>query len=137
MYDCPGHQDFSREVSRCLSFVQGAILLLDATQGIQAQTWSVHEKASALEDPPELLMALTKIDLELARPVNVALSICECESARFCLSQCTAAMGISPKLLPVQMSFVSARSATTCTSTCVNWRDDGMVFTSAWTLSQA
>ena len=77
MYDCPGHQDFSREVSRCLSFVQGAILLLDATQGIQAQTWSVHEKARALEDPPELLVALTKIDLELARPVNVALSICE------------------------------------------------------------
>ena len=72
-----GHVDFGREVSRSLSFVQGAILLLDATQGIQAQTWSVHEKVKALEDPPELLMALTKIDLDSARPVNCALSICE------------------------------------------------------------
>jgi elongation factor 4 len=77
MYDTPGHVDFGREVSRSLSFVQGAILLLDATQGIQAQTWSVHEKVQALAEPPALIMALTKIDLDSARPIQCALSICE------------------------------------------------------------
>lgn len=77
MYDTPGHIDFGREVSRSLSFVEGAILLLDATQGIQAQTWSVHEKVQSLEDPPKLLIALTKIDLETARPDHHALSTCE------------------------------------------------------------
>ena len=70
MYDTPGHVDFGKEVSRSLCFVQGAVLLLDAAQGIQAQTWSVHEKAKAMEEPPELIMALTKCDLELARPDN-------------------------------------------------------------------
>lgn len=77
MIDTPGHVDFGREVARSLSFVQGAILLLDATQGIQAQTWSVHEKAKSMEPPPELILALTKIDLEAARPVDVALTVSE------------------------------------------------------------
>lgn len=77
MIDTPGHADFGREVARSLSFVQGAILLLDATQGIQAQTWTVHEKAKSMEEPPELILALTKIDLDAARPVHVALSVSE------------------------------------------------------------
>lgn len=78
MYDTPGHVDFGKEVTRTLQFVQGAVLLLDATQGIQAQTWSVYEKAKSLKPtPPELLIALTKIDLESARPINVALSVAE------------------------------------------------------------
>ena len=77
MYDTPGHIDFGREVSRSLSFVQGAVLLLDATQGIQAQTWSVVEKAKALQPPPVLLIALTKVDLPRARPIHYALSVSE------------------------------------------------------------
>jgi GTP-binding protein LepA len=77
MIDTPGHVDFGREVARSLSFVQGAVLLLDATQGIQAQTWSVYEKTKALPKPPELLIALTKVDLESARPVHVALTVSE------------------------------------------------------------
>jgi elongation factor 4 len=75
--DCPGHSDFSSEVARSLRFVQGAILLLDATQGIQAQTWTVYEKAKSMANPPELILALTKIDLEAARPINVALTVSE------------------------------------------------------------
>jgi elongation factor 4 len=77
MYDTPGHADFGREVSRSLSFVQGAILLLDATQGIQAQTWTVYEKAKAMNPMPELILAMTKIDLDAARPIHVALSVSE------------------------------------------------------------
>jgi elongation factor 4 len=77
MYDTPGHVDFGREVTRSLCFVQGAVLLLDATQGMQAQTWSVYEKAKSLPHPPHILLALTKVDLDSARPVNVALSACE------------------------------------------------------------
>jgi GTP-binding protein LepA len=75
LYDTPGHADFGLEVTRSLSFVQGAVLLTDSTQGIQAQTWSVYEKAKSLPNPPELLIALTKVDLDAARPVNVALSV--------------------------------------------------------------
>jgi len=78
MYDTPGHVDFGREVTRSLCFVQGAVLLLDATQGIQAQTWSVYEKVKALEpNDPKLLIALTKVDLESARPVDCALTLAE------------------------------------------------------------
>jgi translation elongation factor EF-4 len=72
-----GHADFGREVARSLSFVQGAILLLDATQGIQAQTWTVHEKAKARGPSFELILALTKVDLESARPIDVALTVAE------------------------------------------------------------
>jgi elongation factor 4 len=77
MIDTPGHADFGREVARSLSFVQGAVLLLDATQGIQAQTWTVHEKAKSMEVPPELILAMTKIDLDVARPIHVALTVSE------------------------------------------------------------
>ena len=75
--DTPGHSDFSSEVTRSLSFVQGAVLLLDATQGIQAQSWTVHEKAKSMVDPPELILAMTKIDLDAARPIDVALRVSE------------------------------------------------------------
>jgi len=75
--DTPGHSDFSSEVSRSLSFVQGAILLLDSTQGIQAQSFTVHEKAKSMANPPKLILALTKIDLDAADPINVALTVSE------------------------------------------------------------
>lgn len=75
--DTPGHSDFSSEVTRSLSFVQGAILLLDATQGIQAQSWTVYEKAKSMINPPEIILAMTKVDLDAARPIDVALAVAE------------------------------------------------------------
>ena len=77
MVDTPGHVDFGLEVSRSLSFIQGAVLLLDATQGIQAQTFSVYHKAKSLPDPPHLIIGLTKVDLGEARPIHVALMVSE------------------------------------------------------------
>ena len=77
MVDTPGHVDFGLEVSRSLSFIQGAVLLLDASQGIQAQTFSVYHKAKSLPDPPQLIVGLTKVDLDEARPIHVALTVSE------------------------------------------------------------
>lgn len=61
LIDTPGHVDFSYEVSRALAAVEGAILLVDATQGIQAQTLS-HGLA-ALEQNLTLIPVLNKVDL--------------------------------------------------------------------------
>ena len=61
LIDTPGHVDFSYEVSRSLAAVEGAILLVDATQGIQAQT--VAHGLAALEQNLTLIPAINKIDL--------------------------------------------------------------------------
>ncbi len=61
MIDTPGHVDFSYEVSRALAAVEGAIILVDATQGIQAQTLS-HGLA-ALEQNLTLIPVINKVDL--------------------------------------------------------------------------
>ncbi|MBI2097644.1 MAG: elongation factor 4 [Candidatus Vogelbacteria bacterium] len=69
LIDTPGHIDFSYEVSRALRAVEGAVLLVDATKGVQAQTFSVLEAAKALG--MVIVPAVNKIDLPLARPAAV------------------------------------------------------------------
>ena len=61
LIDTPGHVDFSYEVSRSLAAVEGAILLVDATQGIQAQT--LAHGLSAMEQNLTLIPVVNKIDL--------------------------------------------------------------------------
>lgn len=61
LIDTPGHVDFSYEVSRALAAVEGAILLVDATQGIQAQT--LAHGLSALEQNLTLIPVINKVDL--------------------------------------------------------------------------
>ncbi len=73
LIDTPGHIDFSYEVSRALKAVEGAILLVDAVSGIQAQTLSVLEMAR--KEGLKIIPAVNKIDLAQAEPKRVAREI--------------------------------------------------------------
>jgi GTP-binding protein LepA len=69
LIDTPGHIDFSYEVSRALRAVEGVLLLVDSTQGIQAQTLSVLQMARDLG--LVVIPVLSKVDSPLSRIVDV------------------------------------------------------------------
>lgn len=74
LIDTPGHIDFSYEVSRALKAVEGSILLVDATQGVQAQTFTTLEMAQ--EAGLTIIPVLSKVDSPLARIDDVTEEIC-------------------------------------------------------------
>jgi GTP-binding protein LepA len=81
LIDTPGHVDFSYEVSRSLAACEGVILLVDAFQGVQAQT--VANAYLAMEHDLKIVPALNKIDMQNARPDAI-------------LSEMETALGIDP-----------------------------------------
>ena len=75
LIDTPGHIDFSYEVSRALRAVEGSLLLVDATQGVQAQTFTTL--GMAREAGLVIIPVITKIDSPIARVDEVKLEIAE------------------------------------------------------------
>ncbi|MDB5188860.1 MAG: lepA [Candidatus Nomurabacteria bacterium] len=74
LIDTPGHIDFSYEVSRALKAVEGSLLLVDSTQGVQAQTLTTL--AMARESGLVIIPCLTKVDSPLARIEETTIEIC-------------------------------------------------------------
>lgn len=111
LIDTPGHIDFSYEVSRALRAVEGAILLVDATQGVEAQTLSVLNMAKELG--LKIIPALSKIDSPLARVAEVKeeiISLLKCRSEEIIETSGKTGEGVEKLLNTIVREILSPNS---------------------------
>jgi len=103
LIDTPGHVDFSYEVSRAIAACEGALLVVDASQGIQAQT--LANLYLALEHDLEIIPVLNKIDLPAARPDEVRDQVVEllgCKPEEVIYASAKEGIGIAEILKAIQ-----------------------------------
>jgi GTP-binding protein LepA len=96
LIDTPGHVDFSYEVSRSLAAVEGAVLLVDATQGVQAQT--LANLYMAIDQNLEIIPVINKIDLPAAdteRCINEIIHIIGCKREEILLCSAKTGTGVT------------------------------------------
>lgn len=99
LIDTPGHVDFSYEVSRSIASCEGALLVVDATQGVQAQT--ISNLYQAIEHGLEIIPVLNKIDMDAARPEVVTDEVCDllgCKPEEVYHVSARTGMGVPPLL---------------------------------------
>ena len=95
LIDTPGHIDFSYEVSRALKAVEGSLLLVDATQGVQAQTFTTLDMAK--QSGLKIIPVLSKVDSPLARVEDVSFEIAElleCDPSEVILTSGKTGLGV-------------------------------------------
>ncbi len=96
LIDTPGHVDFSYEVSRAIAACEGALLVVDAAQGIQAQT--ISNLYLALEHDLEIIPVLNKVDLPSANPEEVKDQIIDligCEDEDILMASAKTGLGVN------------------------------------------
>ena len=102
LIDTPGHVDFSYEVSRSIAACEGALLIVDAAQSIQAQT--ISNLYLALENDLEIIPVLNKVDLPSANPEEVTDDIVEllgCDPAEVIPASAKTGIGIEAILTAI------------------------------------
>ena len=110
LIDTPGHVDFSYEVSRSIAACEGALLIVDAAQGIQAQT--ISNLYLALENDLEIIPVLNKIDLPSAEPELVKDQIIDligCDDEDIIPASAKTGLGIHDILRAICRTYTSSR----------------------------